>query len=532
MNTLETIATMVAGIGLFFSGIKILGSSMKNLASHKLRILIAKWTSNPFLGAFWGFTSGAITQSSNNTSFILVGLVRGGLISVRNTLPVIIWSNVGTTLLVFLVAFNIKLAILILLGLSGISYGFDKGSRRENLYAAIFGISILLFGFQLLKTGSQPFAQMEFIRSMFHYSKDSIVIPILIGAFLRFIIHSSPTITVLIMTISHAGLIGLDQVILIIFSLNFGEALSLVLLSSSLKGVSKQIVVFKIIQAASTSALLLLITIIEMSWNLPLIRQLVSSLGPNIEQQTAISFLILRTSPILFLSFLFNPIHSLLVKLSPPTSEEDLSKTRFITEQSMSDITTALILAENEQIRIFERFSESLDNIRSEKERELRLDFKVIHKSNLVLINEIEMYLKRIIHSNLSQSNSEIYVLLQNRQSILRSIDETVFSFVGTIYGHQFSEGLTILHNSTESLHVNFVTALEATKSKNQLDSEILLKLTEDKGPLMEQIRRYHLSEKQEISPDDKVLLLDITDLFQRTVWLLNNWAKTIKPEL
>jgi hypothetical protein len=142
------------------------------------------------------------------------------------------------------------------------------------------------------------------------------------------------------------------------------------------------------------------------------------------------------------------------------------------------------------------------------------------------------MYLKRIIHSNLSQSNSEIYVLLQNRQSILRSIDETVFSFVGTIYGHQLSEGLTILiQNSTESLHVNFVTALEATKSKNQLDSEILLQLTEDKGPLMEQIRRYHLSEKQDLSLDDKALLLDITDLFQRTVWLLNNWAKSIKPE-
>jgi phosphate:Na+ symporter len=65
MNTVETIATMAAGLGLFFSGIKILGSSMKNLASHKLRILIAKWTSNPFLGAFWGFVSGAITQSSN-----------------------------------------------------------------------------------------------------------------------------------------------------------------------------------------------------------------------------------------------------------------------------------------------------------------------------------------------------------------------------------------------------------------------------------------------------------------------------------
>ena len=236
---METLATMIAGIGLFFSGIKILSRAMKNLASHRLRLLIARWTSNPIKAAFWGFASGAITQSSNNTIFILVGLVRGGLISVRNALPVIIWSNVGTTLLIFLVAFNIKLAILITVGLSGILFGFDKGSRRENLYTAIFGISILLLGFQMLKSGSQPFAQMEFIRELFEYSKDSFIIPILIGTFLRFIIHSSPTIAVLVMTMSHAGLIGLDQVVLIIFSLGFGEALSLLLMSTSLKGVSK-----------------------------------------------------------------------------------------------------------------------------------------------------------------------------------------------------------------------------------------------------------------------------------------------------
>ena len=504
---------------------------MKNLASHRFRLLIAKWTSNPLLAAFWGFTSGMITQSSSNTVFILVGLVRGGLISVRAALPVIVWASVGTTVLIFLVAINIKLGILILVCFSGVFFGIDKGSRRESLYAALFGVSLLLFGFQELKSGSTPFAQMEFIRNIFQYAKDSYFITLLIGAVLRLIIHSSTTIAVLIMTISHSGLIGLDQVMLMIFSMNFGEALSLFLMSSNIKGVSKQIVIFKVLESVIAAVLLVVISFVEIGTHVPLIKHLVSSLGSNIEQQTAFSFLILKSVPVLILSFLYNPIHKLLVKFSPPTDEEDLSETKFITERSLSDVSTALILVENEQIRIFERFSKYMDNIRIEKESDSIHHFTAIRNANNHIINEIDSYLRNIVNLNLSPSNSEIYVLLQNRQTLLKSIDETVFIFVSTIFDSQLSDGLDkLIQNSTESLHVNFVTAFEATKSNDEFDVGILLKITSDKGPLMEKIRKYHLSEDQGLNQGEKVVLLYITDLFQRTIWLLNSWAKTISP--
>ena len=533
MSTLETIATIVAGIGLFFSGIKILSNSMKNLASHRFRLLIAKWTNNPILAAFWGFASGMITQSSSNTVFILVGLVRGGLIGVRAALPVVIWSSVGTTVLIFLVAINIKLGILILVGFSGIFFGFDKGSRRESLYAALFGISLLLFGFQELKSGSTPFAQMEFIRDIFQYAKDSYFVAILIGIVLRLLIHSSTTIAVLIMTISHSGLIGLDQVMLMIFSMSFGEALSLYLMSSTIKGVSKQIVIFKVVESIAASALLLIVSSIEIGWHIPLTKYVVSTLGSTIEQQTAISFLILKSAPVFILSFLYGPIYRILVKLSPPTEEEGLSETKYITERSLADVSTALILVENEQIRIFERFSKYIDNIRSEKESELAYDFFAIRNSNVYLISEIDSYLKSIVNLNLSSTNSEIYLLLQNRQTLLKSIDETVFSFVSTLFEIELSDALeNLIQNSSESLHVNFITAFEATKSKDQFDVEILLKITGDKGPVMEKIRKNHLAEDQVLNPGEKVVLLYTTDLFQRTIWLLNNWAKSINTEL
>ena len=530
MSAIETIVTMIAGIGLFFSGVKIVSNSLKNITSHKFRLVLARLTSNKFLAAFWGFISGAISQSSTNSVFILMGLVNSGLMTVRNALPIITWSNAGTTVLIFLVAINLKLGILILLGFSGIIFGFDKGSRRENVYAALFGISVLLFGFQLLKSGSQPFAELEIINNLFAYTAGAYFIPILIGAFLRLIIHSSSTIAVLVLTISHAGLIGLDQVILIIFGMGFGEAATLVLLSSGVKGTSKQLSLFKIFESTMSTIILIILSFIEFFWNVPLIKYTVEYLGANIEQQTAYTFLIAKTSSIIFLSAFYTPIYKKLLKISPPTKEEDLSKTVYINENSMNDPGTALLMLEQEQIRIFERLPNYLNEFRLEKDKQLNQDYSIIRKSNIVLLNELEIYLKRIINANLSTDISEFYITLQNRNNILKTIDDSIYHFVQTLDTNDYDDSLaSLISDAVESLHVNLITALEATKTKDDFDIDILQNMTNDKGPLMEKIRKSHLNNNDGLDSDSKSVLLYVTDLYQRTIWLINNWSKTLR---
>ena len=286
-------------------------------------------------------------------------------------------------------------------------------------------------------------------------------------------------------------------------------------------------------ESISASLVLLALYYIELFWNIPLVKQLIKVLSVNIEQQTAFAFLIVKMMPFFLLSLFYDPIYKLLVKLSPPTSEEDLSKPKFITEKSLEDTTMALLLIENEQTSIFERFSQSIDNIREEKESVLVHDFFAIHKSNMVLISEIDLYLKRIIGFHLSHDDSELYVQLQNRQNLLKSLDDAVFSFVDAIHENQTSDRMAILMQTfTESLHLNFITASEATKSKNRNDINLLLKMTDDKGALMERIRKVYLVDIVESNSEHKAALLYVTDLFQRTAWLLNGWAKAINTNL
>ena len=70
---------------------------------------------------------------------------------------------------------------------------------------------------------------------------------------------------------------------------------------------------------------------------------------------------------------------------------------------------------------------------------------------------------------------------------------------------------------------------MDATKSKDIFEIDLVLMITDDKGSLMEKIRRSHLEDNMALNSDNKATLLYITDLFQRTIWLTNNLLKVLK---
>jgi len=524
LNIFETLGTIIAGIGLFFSGVKIVSSSMKNMTSHKFRIWVSKWTDNPILGAFWGFLSGAISQSSSNTSFILMSLVSAGLVKARKALPIISWSNVGTTVLIFLVAINMKLAILVVLGLSGIFFGFDKGSKRENLFSALFGISVLLFGFQLLKSGSTPFSELDFVNSLFQMTANSYILPIITGAILRFLIHSSSTVAVLIMTISHTGLIGLDQVMLMIYGMGIGEGATVLLLSGNVKGTSKQIIIYKTFESIFSSILMIILFAIEVIFGIPLIKSLISNSSSIIEQQTAFTFLGIKVIPTIVISFFYTPIYNYLNKISPPTDEEELSKLKYVNEFVLDEPETALTMIEKEQSRIIDTFPKYIEHLLDQGVNSVQ-HYDLYHKSNEHLFNELSHYFKNLTNNNLSFETSERLLNIQNRLILLRDLEINLFHFSQNITSiPKDKAGYEFFSKFVESLHANLVTSSEAIKTQDPFDINIVLQITDDKGSLMEEIRKNYINNDEFSDPQLKSLLLYSTDLYQRIIWIINKY--------
>jgi phosphate:Na+ symporter len=109
---LESLANVVAGLGLFFAGIWFLSENLKRATSRRFRQAVVTWTREPAAGFCVGAVAGALTQSMSVTVFILVGMVRAGLVGVRNALPLIAGANQGHSVLVFVATLETKLVML------------------------------------------------------------------------------------------------------------------------------------------------------------------------------------------------------------------------------------------------------------------------------------------------------------------------------------------------------------------------------------------------------------------------------------
>ena len=126
---IELIGGMVGGLGIFFVGMWFLTENLKALATCRIRLIANRWTGNQMVAFAWGTVASVITQSMSALTFIVVSILRSGLISTRGGFAVILGGNVGITLLVLVVTFDIKLVPLYVLGAASAVMVSERASR-------------------------------------------------------------------------------------------------------------------------------------------------------------------------------------------------------------------------------------------------------------------------------------------------------------------------------------------------------------------------------------------------------------------
>ena len=119
---IELFGGIVGGLGLFIVGLWLLTENLKTLASRRLRRTANRWTANRFSALLWGALAGGITQSMSALTFIVVSILRSGLITTKGALALILGGCVGGTVLVLIVTFDIKVVSLYVLGVAGRSW--------------------------------------------------------------------------------------------------------------------------------------------------------------------------------------------------------------------------------------------------------------------------------------------------------------------------------------------------------------------------------------------------------------------------
>ena len=104
-----------------------------------------------------GMITGALTQSTNAVTVILMSLFKADLITVPQARPVLVWANVGTMVLVFAAAVDTHLFVLLIISAAGLCFylDLDRSARWRPTVAALFAFALLFLGLELMRQGSQ-----------------------------------------------------------------------------------------------------------------------------------------------------------------------------------------------------------------------------------------------------------------------------------------------------------------------------------------------------------------------------------------
>ena len=197
---------LIGALGFFIYGMKVMSDGIQKVAGSKMRSILSKMTSNRFLGITTGFLITGLLQSSSATTVMIVSFVNAGLLSLVESIGVIMGANIGTTITAWLISilgFKVKISSI---ALPIIAIGFPMMfSSKANIrsWAEVFiGFALLFMGLDELKNSVPNLKQNpEFLSFLANYADMgylSTIIFIGVGTILTLIVQSSSAAMALI----------------------------------------------------------------------------------------------------------------------------------------------------------------------------------------------------------------------------------------------------------------------------------------------------------------------------------------------
>jgi len=239
IEILPIIFGLLGGLALFLYGIEQMTGALKTVAGSKMKNLLARMTSNRIKGALTGAFATAVVQSSSVTTVLVVGFVSAGLISLAQAISIIVGANVGSTLTVQIIAFNVTEYSLLMIAIGfGVRF-IVKNEKIKYLGLMLMGVGLLFLGMQFMSDATRPLRAYEpFIYAMSHMKNP--IIGILIAAAFTAIIHSSAAAIGIVIALASQGFINLEAGISLVLGANIGTCITAVMASIGSPRESKQ----------------------------------------------------------------------------------------------------------------------------------------------------------------------------------------------------------------------------------------------------------------------------------------------------
>ncbi|QFT89862.1 hypothetical protein FIU87_14455 [Bacillus sp. THAF10] len=229
LDVQKLIFEFIGGLGIFLFGIKYMGDGLQKSAGDKLRDILDRFTTNPFMGVLAGIIVTILIQSSSGTTALTVGLVSAGFMSLRQAIGVIMGANVGTTVTAFIIGIKISDYALPIIAAGAILLFFFKKQKIQYLGQVVFGFGALFLGLGIMGDGLKPLRELQAFYDLTVTMSDNPILGVVIGTVFTVIVQSSSATIGILQELFGQGAISLDAALPVLFGDNIGTTITAVL---------------------------------------------------------------------------------------------------------------------------------------------------------------------------------------------------------------------------------------------------------------------------------------------------------------
>lgn len=453
---------LLGSLAMFLYGMKIMSEGLQKFAGDRLRSILTAMTTNRVTGVLTGVLITALIQSSSATTVMVVSFVNAGLLSLSQSIGVIMGANIGTTVTAWIISalgFKVDMAAMSLPLLAvGVPLLFSGKSNRKSIGEFIFGFSFLFMGLSLLKANAPDLGKnpemLSFVQNYTDMGFASVILFVLIGTVLTMIVQASAATMAITLIMCANGWISFELGAALVLGENIGTTITANL--AALTGNT---------QSRRAAMAHLVFNIFGVIWVLCLFKPVtmgvswfVEDVMQTVDPAVAVSFKLsafhtaFNICNVLLLIWFVKFIETTVCKLIPQKETEEEYRLRFITGGLLSTAELSIVQARKEINLFAERMSRMFgmlkDLLHETNENEFNKLFSRIEKYENISDNmelEIANYLNKVTEGRLSsESKLEIRGMLREVTEI-ESIGDSCYNLARTLNrkrsgGNDFTE--------------------------------------------------------------------------------------------
>lgn len=221
---------LFGGLALFLFGMEQMTEALQAAAGDKMKDLLGRLTSNRFMGVLTGAFVTAVIQSSSVTTVLVVGFISAGLMTLVQSIGVIMGANLGTTITAQIVAFKVTKAALLMIATGYALLFLSRRDRGKQYGGMLMGLGLVFYGMGVMSDAMKPLRTYEpFIELM--SQMENPLIGILVAAVFTALVQSSSATTGIVVVMATQGLCKLSAGIALAMGANIGTCVTAMLAS-------------------------------------------------------------------------------------------------------------------------------------------------------------------------------------------------------------------------------------------------------------------------------------------------------------